>query len=299
MHAYVRFRTPDGDTHVLGPGDLIGRLESAALHIDDARISEAHGLVSLRGRELKLLALRGVFAVDGKPVHDVVLKPGLVVQPARGMSIVVEDVALPEAVMALQGDGLPRQVLSGTNSLFVKPRPALQPRYKADAAAHVHSTGDGWRLTIGDEPARPLREGDTFTLDGTRFEAVAVPLESASSPATRLEGGVLAPLSIIAHFDTVHLHSDGELKLALDGISARIISELVVFGGPVAWHVLAAEIWTDEDNRTLLRRKWDIALARLRRKLREARVRADLVRAGGTGTVELLMYESDKVEDRT
>ena len=37
------------------------------LHVDDARVSEAHALVSLRGRELQLLALRGRFAVDSTP----------------------------------------------------------------------------------------------------------------------------------------------------------------------------------------------------------------------------------------
>ncbi len=299
MHAYVRFRLPDGTLHVLGPGDLIGRLEYAALHIDDARISEAHGLVSLRGRELKLLALRGVFAVDNKPVSEVVLQPGVAIQPARDLTITVEDVALPDAVMALEGDGLARQVLSGANSLFMRPRPALEARYKAEAAAHLYSTGDGWRLKIGDSDARPIHVGDTFAIDGIKFTAVAVPLELSASPATRLEGGVQRPLHIVAHFDTVHLHREGSLVLALDGISARIISELVAFGGPVKWHILAGEIWSSTDDRSSLRRKWDISLARLRRKLRGARIRSDLVRAGGTGMVELLLYEADRVDDHT
>ena len=48
----------DGDRHVLGVGDLIGRLPSAALVVDDPRVSEAHAIVSLRRAALHLLALR-------------------------------------------------------------------------------------------------------------------------------------------------------------------------------------------------------------------------------------------------
>ena len=40
---------------------------SAALHLDDPRVSEAHAMVSIRGSELKLLALRGRFQIDGLP----------------------------------------------------------------------------------------------------------------------------------------------------------------------------------------------------------------------------------------
>ena len=82
-------------------------------------------------------------------------------------------------------------------------------------------------------------------------------------------------------------------------MSARIISELVAFDGPVAWEVLAREIWDNEDeDRTSLRRKLDVNLARLRRKLRDRRIRPDLVRAAGTGHFELLLHERDVVEDR-
>jgi pSer/pThr/pTyr-binding forkhead associated (FHA) protein len=49
MFAFVRIRLPDGTERRVSPSDLVGRLETAALHLDDARISEAHALVSLRG----------------------------------------------------------------------------------------------------------------------------------------------------------------------------------------------------------------------------------------------------------
>jgi pSer/pThr/pTyr-binding forkhead associated (FHA) protein len=49
MLATVRLRLPDGSTTTLAPGDIIGRMASAALVLDDGRVSEAHAMVSLRG----------------------------------------------------------------------------------------------------------------------------------------------------------------------------------------------------------------------------------------------------------
>ena len=306
MYAFVRFRLPDGSTSTLSPGDFIGRLDHAALHLDDARVSEAHAMVSLRGRELKLLALRGRFAIDGSPVNSAVLRDGLVIEVARGLSLVVDEVQLPEQVLALEGDGLPRQVLSGAMSLFVKPKPSLQPRYRSDAAAHLWNTGEGWTLSVVDgelggeaELARALASGDSFVIDGVAFRVVAVEIAHAARKATRVEGAVQSPLTIVASYDTVHLHRPDHAPLALDGISARILSELVAFDGPVVWHVLAREIWRHEDDRGQLRRKWDVSLARLRRKLRAVGIRTDLIRAGGTGQIELLRYPGDRIDDRT
>ena len=299
MRAFVRLSLPDGSTCVLCPGDLIGRLESAALHIDDARISEAHALVSLRGRELKLLALRGMFAIDGKPVSEVVLQPGLCVEPARGLTLTVVEVVLPDQVLALQGDGLTRQVLTGTCSLYVLPRPKLVPRYMGDAPAHLWNTGQGWRFRLSDGPVQPLAAGVEFEVEQRVFKAVAVALDKAALDNTRLEGGIQQPLHIIASYDTVHIHRADAPTLALDGISARIISELVAFAGPLSWEVLAGEIWPNEDDRAHLRRKWDVNVARLRRKLCDASIRADLVRSGGTGQVELFLLAGDRIDDRT
>ena len=87
MRAYVRLRLSSGQTAVLGPGDLVGRLSGASLQIDDGRVSEAHAMVSLRGRELKLLGLRGVFAVDGKPTDEVVLAEELAIELAPGVDL--------------------------------------------------------------------------------------------------------------------------------------------------------------------------------------------------------------------
>lgn len=299
MYAFVRFRLPDGATSTLSPGDFIGRLDHAALCLDDARVSEAHAMVSLRGRELKLLALRGRFAIGGEPVKSAVLRDGMVVEVARGLALTVEEVRLPEYVLALEGSGLPRQVLSGAMSLFLQPRPSLRPRYHGDAAAHLWNTSEGWQARVVGEEKRLLSSGDELSIAGHTFRVVAVELSHAARQATRIEGAVQAPLTIVASYDTVHLHREGEPPLALDGISARIISELVAVDGPATWHALAREVWRHEDDRGRLRRKWDVSLARLRRKLRAVGIRGDLLRAGGTGQVELLLYPGDRTDDRT
>ncbi len=298
MRAYVRVELPDGSTVALGPGDLVGRTSGAALTIDDGRISEAHALVSLRGGELKLLALRGRFAVDGRTVRDVTLAEGQVVELAPGLPLTVLEVELPDQVLALRGDGLPRQVLSGTSSLHLHPEPSLVQRYELGADAHIWNTGAGWTLKVAGADARPIDEGDSFSAGGRTFEVTTLSLAKAGRRATRAGSG-RPPLTIEARFHSVHIHSEGALVLSLSGIAARIVSELVTFDGPVDWYVLARQIWREEDERVLLRRRWDVALARLRSKFRSAGLDAGLVAATRTGQVELVVEPTDTIVDRT
>lgn len=302
MRAFVRFRLPDGDIRELGPGDQIGRMWSAALSIPDPAVSEAHAMVSLRGSTLKLFALRGRFAVDHKPQTEVELAPGLVIQLTPDLTITVVELILPDAVLALEGDGLARQVLSGVASLRVRPRPELVPGLSSDSDATVWSDGLGWLVRLGPPSAAaeamPLVEGDTFEAHGHRFTAVAVPLGHAGQAVT-LGVGVGEPLQLIVRYDTVHIHRESEPSLALDGISARIVSELAIVRLPVSWEAIGREIWDEEDDVVALRRKWDTAVARLRKKLRDHRIRPDLVRADGTGNFELFLQKGDQVVDET
>ena len=298
MRAFVRLLLPDGTERTLAPGDLIGRLETAALPLSDARISEAHALVSLRGEDLRLLGLRGRFAMDGTPMKEVILRPGLLVDLAPGLTLRVLDVALPDEVLALEGDGFPRQVLSGVCSVHLRPEPRIAHRYEAGAAAHIWTVGGSWAMQPAGEPARPLEAGDEFTLGGVSFAAVPVSLLEAASPATRA-GGVRPPLTIEANFETVNIHQDGLPALSLSGISARILSELVAFDGPVHWQMIASQIWKDETEKVLLRRKWDVSVARVRRKLRDAGLPPGLLRSARTGHAELALELGDSVVDRT
>jgi len=297
MRAFVRFRLGPDDVRELGPGDLIGRMWSAALSIPDPAVSEAHALVSLRGTSLKLLALRGRFAIDGTQQTEVELVPGLRIQLTRDVTLEVVEVSLPESVLAIEGAGLPRQILAGVASLRVRPRPELVPGLVADADASFWSDGLGWMISTGE--VSPLVAGDTFTLRGETFRAVAVALGSAGQPATLGRRAVDTPLALVVRFDTVHIHRADDPSLALDGLSARILSELATIKLPVSWSGVAADLWPDEDDLIAQRRKWDTAISRLRKKLREHRIRPDLVRADGTGNFELFLQPGDVVDDQT
>ncbi len=296
MRAYVRLLHPDGTEYELSSGDIIGRLWSAALPLDDAAVSEAHAMVSLRGDELKLLSLRGMFSLGAKPISELVLEEGQRIWFSRELFLEVIRVERPSEVLAIEGEGLGRQVLTGVCTLVTQPRPQLLPRAEDAKAARIWTNGAAWRIRLPGGEARDLRPGDRVELDGQVFHAVAVSLESAARPATR--AALYGSLKIIGNFDTVHLHRKEGGPVSLSGIQGRIVCELISLGGAVAWDVVAAEIWPDEVDRASLRRKWDVNLARLRANLREQRIRPDLVRADGTGNFELFLYPDDQIEDR-
>ena len=298
VRAFTRLLLPNGTSVELGHGDIIGRLWSAALSIPDARVSEAHAMVSLRGQDLLLLALRGRFAMGGKVRNSLVLEAGQVISLVEGLELRVEEVSLPASIFAIEGEGLPRVAVTGVCSLLTRPRPELVPRLVPDAPVHIWGDGEGWCLSMNGV-SRPIKPGDSWDVDGRRFAAVALSLDGAGRTATHLEGVVSHALRIVAKFDTVHIHPERSEPLALSGMAARTISEIVSFDGPVPWEVLARELWPDEDDVHLLRHKLDVTLSRVRARLREGGVRPDLVRSDGFGNVELFLHTGDQVEDRT
>lgn len=276
----------------------MGRLFSAALRLDDGRISEAHALVSLRGDELQLLALRGRFAVGGQSRTEVTLTPGLEVHLAKGLVIKVVEVAVPTELLAVEGQGFGRRLLRSSCSLKAGPPVEFVPGLEPDAAWWIWSDGARWRLQRPGQPSTALEPGDSIPVGTTTLEAVPAELREGSEPITTLRGGLAAPLTIVAHYDTVHLQRADGPPAVLDGISARLISELVVLAAPTPWEVVARELWNDASDRTVLRRRWDMALIRLRKRLDDARVRPDLIRVSGTGIVELALEAGDLIVDK-
>ena len=298
MFVCVHFRLPNGERVALGPGDLIGRTWTAALRLDDPGISEAHALISLRGAALKLLSLRGRFLVDGQAEREVELQPGQRVQLSRETALIVDAVTLPSSALALEGDGLPLQVLSGPCGLVLRPTARLVPGAPTEGAAWLWSTGNGWRLRVGDEPARDIGDGDKFSVGQTSYRALLVQLDQAGQASTRVEDGLDAPLRLVIWFDTTHIHRAGGPPVAITGHGARVLSELVAFAAPTPWDLVAGELWPGEDDREALRRRWDVCLVRLRARLRAGGVRPDLIRTNG-GQVELHLRDGDEVEDRS
>lgn len=154
MRAFVRFQIGDGEFRELGPGDVIGRMWTAALKLADPFVSEAHALVSLREGALKLLALRGRLAVAGKSVTDVTLSQGLRVDLSPRTTLVVCDLQIPTVGLALDHPELGQVVLSGVASLSVEPRVSqgggsrptmcLSAGPSPNAAAVLWSDGLSW-----------------------------------------------------------------------------------------------------------------------------------------------------------
>jgi hypothetical protein len=295
--AGVRFRLHDGTLVNAHHGDLLGRLTSSPIHIDDPAVSEAHALVSLRAGGFRLLALRGRLAVDDAMVKDVLLVPGRAIRITQDIEIRVESVQLPEAVLAIEADGLPRQALPASCAIVTTPRLQVVPSYRADALAWIWSNGAEWNLRLANEPARPLRADEAFIVEGHTLTTSIMALDAAGGATTLGPSLDLEPLVIEARYDVVHIHRGTRTELTLVGKPARIVSELALLGGTADWELLAREVWPDEGERAALRRRFDVCMVRLRQKLRAARIRPDLVRPLGTGVVELVLHPSDRVVD--
>lgn len=295
--AFATFRLPDGTRRSLAPGDLVGRLWSAALQIDDPRISEGHAMISLRGGDLWLLALRRRLAVDGRNVAEVRLEVGQRISLAQGLELAVEEVQLPAHALAIEAPGLPTTMLPGVCSLQVHPQIQLFARYEPDAPCRIWDTCDGWRRAQ-DGVTSPLAAGDTWTIAGVPFRAVEMPVGGAGLSPTRVTGGIDPPLRIITAWETAQIQCGDAPPVMFGGVHARILSELAALGGPAGWEVVAREVWPDEDDVWALRKRWDVNLGRIRARLREAGIRTDLVRAAGTGQVELVLRRHDVLEDR-
>jgi len=277
---------------------MIGRLAQATLSIDDPRVSEAHALVSLRSGKLWLLSLRRLVAVDGKPVSEVELREGLAIALATDIELEVESVTLPERVLTIEAPGLPCRPLAQVSSLWPGPPPRVVAKYEPDAPAHVWWRGEGFRAELCGQ-YRPIAYGDEFSVGDTVFRIGSMAIAGAGQASTCALGQVTAPMRIVAHYDSVELHPAGRSACVVGGVGARILSELVALDGPAAWETIAREVWTDGASEQELRRRWDAALRRLRAKLQTGGIRADLLRLDGTGSLQLLLYDGDRVEDRT
>lgn len=295
MRAFVVFLTPAGEEVALGHGDILGRLGRAALYLDDPRVSEAHAMVSLRGEVLKLLALRGRLKLAGRQVTEITLEAGQLIELAPALTLRVEDVVLPDEVVGLRAPGLPPVALQGVLSFFASPTPRFEPGLFANADLVVWGEEGTWKASEPGQPPIPLELGQTLTIRGIELLTEAIPLDAVGASATVAPD---QPLKIVAHYDTAKVHH-GDQVVLLAGVPARLISELVAIGGPASWEVLAHELWGAEVARDLLRTRFDMALSRLRKRLRSAQIREDLVVSSGTGQIELVLREGDVLEDAT
>lgn len=286
---HVILRLPDGTTATVPPGGIVGRHPTAACRISDPGVGEAHALVSLRGRELRLLALRGRLAVDGRAADDLVLVPGLSIALADGVAIVVTTVVLPGEVLALRfGDGPSVEL---TAPMYSVTGGGLVPRYTSDASARVWHDDGGWWIQVGAEPREGVRAGSVWSIDGVALSAVHVAPNDGPSTVNPPRRD---PLTIVVRTTSVHLLREGRDPVVVDGIPARALTELALIGAPVGWEVVAREVWPRGPDRE----NWDRTLRRLRATLRAGGIRENLVRSDGHGNVELLLLPGDELIDQ-
>jgi len=298
----VRVRLADGREHSLLPGDVIGRMPRAALRIEDPRISDAHALVSLRGAELKLLALRGRMSVDGRPTSAVTLTTGARVVLGGFLALNVLDVSLPERVFALTisapgQDDLGPLAIDGVTAVHADVPPRVVAGFDPDAALIAWVDDSGAFLRPRDEPDRHLGPGEELACAGLRVRVASVALNALESSSTLEQGRFDNPLTLTLHYDTVHVRPAVGAIVVFDGLAARLLSEIAQLRTPTSWLDLARLVWDDEDDEHVLRYRWDQATSRIRRKLRVGGVRADLLRSTGAGLVELFLGPEDRVED--
>lgn len=289
----VRFRLPDGRRAKVPAGGIVGRLATAACRLEDGRVSEAHLLISLRGRELRALRLRGELRTEEGEEEEVALQPGMHLTLAPGVVLEVEAVELPAEVLALQlPDGSLRELCAPCYSLLGAPKELL-PGWEPEADAWVWSSSEGWRLRVAGGPAEEIRPGKSWDIGGFVLRAQQARVEDLEAAWTQ-RSGHLQGLTIVSRFSSVQILQGRKRPVSLDGIPARILAELGTVRGPLPWHDVARQLWRKEPDRVALRRNWDRGVRRLRLALREAGIREDLVRADGLGGFELLLYVGDR-----
>jgi hypothetical protein len=292
----VLLRPPDAEPVRLHPGGIVGRLAAAALRLEDPRVSEAHALLSLRGRALKLLALRGALGVRGRWLGEVELREGQRVSLAEGLALEVLEVVLPVSVLALEApDGVRVELDRPEMSLSLGPLRA-EAGAQPDAVAWAWCSGDRWWLQARGSRPVELDEGAVVTLGDQELRVSSLPLPALGTPATSSAGKLHPPLTLRCWPQHTEISVEGRqhpVKLTRNAHAiVRETAALTAEGGSVHWLEVAERIWrvnATEDN-------WYTNLARLRDRLRQHDLPPDLVRCSD-GQVQLALREGvDSVE---
>lgn len=143
MPATVRFRLHDGTEVEVTEGGLIGRAATAQLRLEGVGVSEAHALVTRRGHELRIQALRGKVRVNDTPVAEGALRAGQRLLLGAATPLLVVDVRVaPE-------DGDPMAITVGS-----PPRPV---QVTVGAGVVRLQEGEDPPLQLGGNQAELLR----------------------------------------------------------------------------------------------------------------------------------------------
>lgn len=283
------------DVVLLGPGDIIGRADWAALSLEDARISEAHAMISLRGQSLKLLALRGRFRVNGKVCTEVTLLTGMVIELTDGVTLTCQEISLPQTLPGLALEGLPVIALTSTLSVYIGSPPTVKHGYRPDADMCFWSFGDSWRVVVGGQSPQPVSVGQTWRVGGRLVEVVDVPTKVAEHAITR------SVLRLPLHFEVIHnlvrVTREGDESLRISGIPGRILATVLKNEHQMHWQDIVDEVWpNDMSMESALRRRFDVGVSRLRTCLRQLVAENEqLIELDGAGTLTFKLTTQDTV----
>ena len=290
MLARVRLSLADGSSAMLAHGELIGRLESAAWRINRPTISQAHAIVVHRDADLYLVSLRRLLVLKERRLNEVCLRSGQQIALAQDVLITVDEVAIPDDRAVLESRALGPCLLPPVSSIFAGTPPRLVPRFDPTADAHVWFTGAGWKVHV-DDKVRDLVIGDRFFV-GESFQLTKRNLAGFHEAQQTMPGGIL-PVHIVIKKDLVELHH-GEKMLMMTGSEARIVAELAAFRGPVAWGLLAKELWPSATGSDLLEH-WSVCLRQIALKFKGAGIRSSLIARRGS-QIQLDLRPGDQVE---
>jgi len=297
--ASVRFLLPNGSVHVLPLGGIVGRSPYSAVHIDDPAISEAHALLSWRGGELRLIALRRRFAVRGQAVEAVRLFEGDEIELAPGWAIEILEVTLPPHVLTLEGAGLPTQLLPDVAALTLGPPPTLSTRISPSADATLWQSSEmpppGVRIRSSDGGEITPDSDGNFALGGQRFRILAVPTRSVADAATGRPSQREA-LSVTLDGELVRI-GDISRTIEFQGVQGRLLRILTVERVACDWPTLASRVWTDRADWDALRSRLDTTVSRIRQRLKSVGFAPALLRSNGAGGFLLALEERDHVLD--
>jgi hypothetical protein len=296
MTVFAKVRVNGLDTHTISPGDTIGRLWRATLSIPDPRLGKVHGVFNLRESVLLFSSLRVPFRAGGQQLTEVVLRSGLEIELSPDTSLEILELSPRPPSLALD---LPegRRRLTAAASIKSTSRIELEPGVASDAALVIWSDGRSWFARRPSEQPFELVPGTSLQVGGTEIPVVIG--AEGDRPTSPGPESAASPLHLFVRYETVHIHRELRKTLVIDGLGARIISELAIAGVPVGWQVIAGELWKDEADLGLLRRKWDAVIVRVRRKLRLSGIRPDLIRADRHGNFELFLEQGDRLDDQT
>jgi len=296
---YVRLQLPDKRSVGLYPGDLISRGPTAALHIPDARVSEAHAMISFRNNKLWMLGLRGRIAEDGRhPSPEIELRPGLTIKLGPALRVYVESVVIPRKVLAMRIGARTVALQSRIYSITTEPQLEVVPNNQPDASAQVWCAEGLWFFHPRGAPAVELAAGQTVEVDGVHIieqspEGIEETRFDGRDPLMERERG----LQLTLNGDLVTIQG-GERPLDIAGKPAEVIVELAAYNDiPVHWQLIARAIWKDTEDKALLQGRWSQATRVIRLRLEEHGVRPDLVSKKGKGNWQLVLTPNDQLID--